>query len=277
MTFKMKYKTRNDLMPKGTKRRSGTKNLGVKFITLHDTGNPNSTAQGNVNYYKNSANSQSASAHVFIDEKEILICAPLNEKCWHVLYNITTDNMIYGDDANDIAIGVELCYFPKDKARTLEAYKKYVWFNAWLAYEYKLNPHTSFIGHNMLDPKRKVDPMNALNVLGKTYKQLLQDIVDEYIECITVDKPVTIAKLPLTKEELELENPLYKPSNATLINDTITVLRRLEAKENEPLSEAWRLKAANGELTESDAIALLYTAIKRGHIQGEQKPEAEAK
>lgn len=274
----MKYPTREDLLPKGTLRRSGIKMNSVRFVTLHDTGNPNSTAKGNVGYYSRSANEQSASAQVFIDDKEILICIPVEknpEKAWHVLYNVTTDNAIYGDDANDIAIGVELCYFPNDYARTLEAYKKYVWYNAWLAYNFKLNPYTSFIGHHLLDPKRKTDPNNALKVLGKTYTQLLVDIVNEYMECVAVERPVNIAP-PLTiKEEIKLaeKQPIYKPSNNVILNDTATVLRRLENHEKDGLDAKWRLQLLNGELTESDAIGLIYTALKRGLIQGNKKEE----
>jgi len=265
----MKYKVTEDLLPIVKKgRRQGIKNNGIRFSVLHDVGNDGhnkrtgkkegTTARGNVSYYRNTPNVQ-ASAQVFIDDKEILVCIPLNEKAWHVLYNVTSDNQIYGDDANDISIGVELCYYPEDKARTLESYKKYIWFNAWLAYEYKLNPHTSFIGHHKLDPKRKVDPMNALKILGKTYEQLLQDIVDEYMECITGIKEENTTKPVIKKEEVKL----YKPSSSAVKQDTLAVLKQLE-QGDKGLNEKWRLQLLNDELSESDAIGLLYTAINRG-------------
>lgn len=193
MSFKMKYPIKEDLLPKGTKRRGGTRNLGVKFVVDHDTGNPNSTAQGNVNYYRNSANTMSASAQVFIDDKEIIVCIPLYEKAWHVLYNITLDNRLYGDDANDIAVGVELCYFPNDKARSMKAYDKYVWYNAYLAYTYKLNIAKDFIGHSKLDPGRKTDPENAFRYIGKTFPQFLADVQKEYNECIGKSQPAQAA------------------------------------------------------------------------------------
>ena len=275
MSFKMKYPVRQDLLPKGTKRRSGDKNNGIRFITLHDVGNAYSTAKGNVDYYRRSANEQYASAQIFIDDKEIVMCIPTSEIAYHVIYNVTTDNKIFGDDANDVAIGVELCYFPNDYARTLEAYRKYVWYNAYLAYQFKLNPYTSFIGHHLLDPKRKVDPNNALKVLKKTYTQLLVDIVKEYMECVSVARPVSIAP-PLTlKEEIKLaeKQPIYKPSNNVILNDTAVVLRRLENHEKDGLDAKWRLQLLNGELTESDAIGLIYTALKRGLIQGNKKEE----
>ena len=133
-TFTMKYPITKDYLPKGTSRRSGTKMPRVGFIVLHDVGNDGyssktgrrsgTTARNNISYYRNTPK-VSASAHTFIDDKEILECIPATtgtpEKAWHVLYNRTTDNKMYGDDANDIGIGVELCYFPEDKQRSLEA------------------------------------------------------------------------------------------------------------------------------------------------------------
>lgn len=277
MTFKMKYTWREDFIQKGTLRRSGIKMPSVRFVVVHDTGAQYSTAKNNVDYYKRTANEKAASAQVFIDDKEIVFCMPVvnnPEKAWHVLYNVKKDNAIFGDDANDVAIGVELCYFPNDYTRTLEAYRKYVWFNAWLAYNFKLNPYTSFIGHHLLDPDRKVDPMNALKILKKSYAQLLVDIVNEYMECVAVaEKPVNVipVKPASIKEENKMTQPIYKPTAKDILNDTLIVLRRLESKEKDGIDAKWRLQLLNGELTESDAIGLLYTALKRGLIQGDIK------
>lgn len=165
-----------DYITLGTKRRSGAKNLGVKFLVAHDTGNPNSTARQNVNYFKNSANEMSASAHTFIDDIDIIECVPLDEKAWHVWYSVPTDNTKYGCDANDCAIGIELCYFPSDKARTQKAYDNYVKYIVGLCNTYKLNPLTHISGHFQLDPARKTDPMNAFKIISKTYEQFLNDV-----------------------------------------------------------------------------------------------------
>lgn len=196
MTFQMKYKITADYLPKGTNRRSGTKAKPIKFIVLHDVGNDGynattkrkngTTARNNVSYYKNSP-TISASAHTFIDNLEIIECVPATtaatEKAWHVLYNKTIDNKMFGVDANDAAIGVELCYFPEDKAKSTEAYKKFVWYCAYLAYYFKLNPANCFVGHETLDPGRKVDPTNGLKWIGKTTAQCMKDIQAEYNAC----------------------------------------------------------------------------------------------
>jgi N-acetylmuramoyl-L-alanine amidase len=184
MTFLMKHPIKQSYLPNKTKRRSGLKNAGIVFIVSHDTGNSGSTAANNVNYYKNSANEMSASAHTFIDDKEIIECIPLNEKAWHVLYNKPKDNQMFGVNANDAAIGVELCY--GGKVDTEEAYKRYVWYTAYLCDKYGLNPQSRITGHHILDPGRKTDPVNALKTINKTFAHFLADVVKEYNDCRNV-------------------------------------------------------------------------------------------
>jgi len=182
----MKYAIKKDYLPickTSPRRRAGIFLDGkVRFIVAHDTGNLNSTAQGNVNHYKNTYNKESASAHLFVDDKEIIECIPAfekPEKAWHVLYNVIKDNKMYGDDANDVAIGVELCFFT-DKNRSNEAYKRYVWLLAYLCYYHKLNPQKDIVGHETLDPKNKTDPSNGLKYSGHTFKDLIADVQKEY-------------------------------------------------------------------------------------------------
>jgi N-acetylmuramoyl-L-alanine amidase CwlA len=188
MSFKMKYEIKKDYLTSGSKRRSGAKMPKVGFMVAHDTGNPNSTAEGNVGYYERSRNDQSASAHIFVDDNSIVECVPFltgtPEKAWHVIYNVTTDNKMYGDDANDIAGGVELCWGSNINAA--EAYKRYVWVLAYACYKFKLNPAKAIVGHEVLDPARKIDPSNGLKKMGSgyTYARLLKDVVNEYNECI---------------------------------------------------------------------------------------------
>jgi len=203
-----------DYITSGTKRRSGIKNLGVKFLVAHDTGNPNSTARQNVNYYKNSANEASASAHTFIDDIDTIECVPLNEKAWHVWYSVTTDNTKYGYDANDCAIGIELCYFPQDKARTQKAYDNYVNYLADLCKTYNLNPLTHISGHFQLDPARKTDPMNAFKVIGKTYDVFLSDVAK-----LTAGQnitPITTAKLGDTGQNIDRIQEILTKKNYVL-------------------------------------------------------------
>lgn len=212
----MKYKIAQKFLPKYTKRRSGRKINKVGFIVAHDTGNKNSTANGNVSYYTNSANDMSASAHIFVDDKVILECIPAfknPEKAWHVQYQKTKDNELYGDDANDIAIGVEYCY--GDNINADEAYKRYIWTIAYLCHYYDLNPATDVVGHFILDPQRKTDPENGLRYSGRSYNQLLKDIVNEYNDCLSEgDKEMKINALG---KEITLNDYVFQ-NNMNYVN-----------------------------------------------------------
>ena len=163
-------------LPTGTKRRSGNLIKGVAFIVAHDTGNPNSTALSNVNYYTNSANEESASAHSFVDDLGVIECIPHTEKAWHVRYNILKDNELFGMDANDWALGIELCFFPGYAERTQKAYDNYVNYIAGLIVKHKIDAKTHLVGHYLLDPTRRTDPLNAFKYLKKEWSDFEEDV-----------------------------------------------------------------------------------------------------
>jgi N-acetylmuramoyl-L-alanine amidase CwlA len=194
MAFLEKYLITPNYLTKPSKRRSGQRiSQGVKFIVAHDTGNPGSSAAGNVRYYENSRDQVSASAHLFVDDKAIIECIPAltapPEKAWHVLYNLDSDNQLYGCNANDAAIGVEYCY--GDNINADEAYRKYIWLMAYICHRFQLDPAKSVVGHFFLDPKRKTDPVTGLAHSRRTYDQLLKDVVAEYQACTGVEPAST--------------------------------------------------------------------------------------
>lgn len=172
----MSYTINRNYISKG-KSRSGAKISKVRFIVAHDTGNPGSSAAGNRSYFQNSQ--PSASAHTFIDHKEILEIVPIDEKAWHVLYQKPIDNQIFGDDSNDAAIGVELCY--GGNIDNKEAYKRYVWYMKYLCDKFGLDPKKHIVGHYTLDPGRKTDPMNAFKLLGITWNDFISDVAGEKV------------------------------------------------------------------------------------------------
>lgn len=192
MNFKEKYTITERYLTSGSKRRSGQLIFpAVKFIVAHDTGNSNSTASGNVNHFENSRDKKEASAHIFVDDKAIIECIPAltsdkPEKAWHVLYDKPKDNELYGDDANDVAIGVEYCFGNDINAN--ESYNRYIWVLAYICYKFNLDPRVSIVGHHILDPERKIDPKSGLSHSGRTYEQLLKDVVTEYHSCLNNDE-----------------------------------------------------------------------------------------
>ncbi|MGE5438054.1 MAG: N-acetylmuramoyl-L-alanine amidase [Syntrophothermus sp.] len=75
-----------------------------KFIVIHDTGNKQPGANAEMHYkYFNSGN-KNASAHFFVDDKQILQLVAIQDKAWHVgdgkgKYGIKNSN----------SIGIEIC------------------------------------------------------------------------------------------------------------------------------------------------------------------------
>jgi len=169
------YEITRDYIRMGNSR-SGQKISRVRFIVSHDTGNPGSTAYNNQTYFNNQQ--PSASAHTFIDDKYILEIIPLNEKAWHVQYNKPKDNQLFGADANDAAIGVELCW--GGSINFQEAYKRYVWYHAYLCKTFNLQPRQHIVSHKTLDPQRRSDPDNALKRYGITWSQFINDVQKEF-------------------------------------------------------------------------------------------------
>ncbi|ALS22332.1 N-acetylmuramoyl-L-alanine amidase [Paenibacillus naphthalenovorans] len=180
--FKMKYEIIQDYIRIGNAR-SGQKLNGVHFLVAHDIGNGASTAYNNRSYFNNQQ--PLASAHTFIDDKHILEIVPLDEKAWHVQYNTTNDNKLFGADANDVAIGAELCW--GGKINFQEAYRRFVWYHAYLCWKFNLDPTKHIVSHKILDPQRRSDPDNALNKNGLTYEQFLKDVKNEYDDCLRLE------------------------------------------------------------------------------------------
>ncbi|UFJ40105.1 N-acetylmuramoyl-L-alanine amidase [Brevibacillus humidisoli] len=93
-----------DFIPAGRPNRPGTKLTGPKYITVHDTANPNAGADAlaHARYLKgDSAASRPVSWHFTVDDTRIVQHLPLDEIGWHA-----------GDGngpGNSTSIGIEVC------------------------------------------------------------------------------------------------------------------------------------------------------------------------
>jgi N-acetylmuramoyl-L-alanine amidase len=93
-----------DLIPAGKRNRPGLKLDGPRFITVHDTGNPNrgANAKAHGNYLRGTAASIPASWHFTVDSNEVRQHLPLDEVAWHA-----------GDGnngpGNRTSIAIEIC------------------------------------------------------------------------------------------------------------------------------------------------------------------------
>lgn len=77
--------------------------MSATTITIHNTGNPSSSAAGERAWLTNPSNTRQASFHIVVDEREAIECIPLTENAWHA-----------GDGSgaksgNRTSIGVEIC------------------------------------------------------------------------------------------------------------------------------------------------------------------------
>ena len=165
---------KQQFLPSPSQRRSGLKLDKVLYLVLHDTGNIGSTARGNANYYNQSAYEQQASAHFFVDDKEIIQVIPTNEKAWHVRYLVGIDKQMYGVSANDASLGIEFCYGGAIGSQA--SYNNYVDLISTLCKQFNLDPKTKLTAHATLDPERRTDPITGLKYVNKTWKDLIQDI-----------------------------------------------------------------------------------------------------
>lgn len=177
--LKDKYQIERKYIKKGNAR-SGQKIDKVRFLVAHETANNNADADNHFSYFNN--HQPSASAHTFIDDSKILEIVPLDEKAWHVRYNVPGDNAKFGDDANDAAIGTELCR----TGNFAKAYDKYVWYHAYLCKKFGLDPSKHIVTHKSLDPARRSDPESWLNPNGVTWSEFLDD-VKQYFDQWDVD------------------------------------------------------------------------------------------
>lgn len=179
-----KYPIERRYIAKRSNTRPGTRlTTGVPaFFVAHDTGNLDASADGHFRYF-NTLTGRSASAHTFIDDKKILEIIPAGtgsdpaEKAWHVIYNVTTDNERFGYNANDAALGVELCYGGSIDFEA--AYVRFVWYLAFCCKKWNKDPRLFIPSHKQLDPARKIDCDNALKYGGRTLKDLVNDVAAE--------------------------------------------------------------------------------------------------
>lgn len=79
-------------------------NTKIQYIVIHDTGNTNKGAGANNHYLYFNGGNRNASAHYFVDDKEILQLVEDTNSAWHVgdgkgRYGITNSN----------SIGIEIC------------------------------------------------------------------------------------------------------------------------------------------------------------------------
>lgn len=173
VTISNKYQIERKYISLGQSR-SGERINNVRFIVSHETANNNASAEDHYRYFN--GHPGTVSAHTFIDSEKVLEIIPLWEKAWHVNFAVPTDNQLFGADANDAAIGVELC-------RTGDfnkSFDRYVWYHAYLCHKFSLDPSKHIVAHSRLDPNRRSDPESFFRQKGVTWNNFINHVTDYY-------------------------------------------------------------------------------------------------
>ncbi|WP_053957175.1 peptidoglycan recognition protein family protein [Inediibacterium massiliense] len=89
-----------DHIPKNTNKRPCISMI-PQYITIHSTGNPNSTAKNERDNLARVGNTRQASFHIVVDDLEAIECIPLNEVAWHAGDGRGKGNMA--------SISIEIC------------------------------------------------------------------------------------------------------------------------------------------------------------------------
>lgn len=158
-------------------------NPKIKYIAIHDTGNTRTGADANAHFnYFNSADRQ-ASAHYFVDDKQILRIIKDENRSWAVgdaggKYGITNDN----------SISIEMC-INKDANQDI-VYQKTLELTKYLMDKYNI-PLKNVVRH--YDASRKICPYTwSKNNWQKWYrfkddlKNMSKEDYTEYIKNIYI-------------------------------------------------------------------------------------------
>lgn len=128
-------------IPTTSPKRTGRK-MTPQYITIHNTGNPTSTAVNERAYLTNPANKSTTAYHIVIDAAQAIECIPLNEIAYHA-----------GDGKNGTgnsrSIGIEICEsgdYAANEAAAVELVADLLLRYGWTVDRVK--PHRHWSGKN---------------------------------------------------------------------------------------------------------------------------------
>jgi N-acetylmuramoyl-L-alanine amidase CwlA len=244
--------------------RSGKKLTSVRKLVLHYTANNGGTAMNHYNYFNN-LKDRYASAHLFVDKLEALCIIPLNEVAYHCndIQKRNADGTPWRGikellpNGNLLSIGVEMClekdgtFHPDTIIRTEDVFVE-------LCKKFNLDPINDIVMHRQVTWKNCPAPFVANEQLFIDFKNRVN---------AKLNPPQLQQKEIKVIEEIEGDETIMKVSGAL----HQIVLQQLEEITDEKkygktaLSKIWLTKYVNNELTNSEAIALLF-AIRAKNI-----------
>ncbi|WP_168120726.1 phosphodiester glycosidase family protein [Paenibacillus sp. HB172176] len=200
----MSYTYKQDHIPNNTphNRRPATEFIPTS-ITIHNTGNPTSTAQNERNWLTNPDNDVTASFNIVIDEKEAIECLPLDEHGWH------SGDGSGSKSGNMTSLSIEICEsgnYDQTISNAIDLIAKMLKERGWGVD--RLKRHWDWArpsdGYRKICPRLMYD-----NGTWKTWKEFVKKI-DNILDGNTEGDKV-INKLPeIVKERIYSENGVLK-------------------------------------------------------------------
>lgn len=183
------YELKTALLPYGHRLRPRG-SYTITSITIHSTGNPNSTADQERRWLDNPSNTRDAAWHYVAGENIVIQAIPDNEEAWHC-------GVSYG---NKHSIGIELIESGNRKAVIETAAE----FTAFLLKEYNLKisdikRHFDWTGKNcpriLIDKNHIYNNMNWEYFLSKVKEYLNGDEMVEKIRVIVDGKEIEVDRI----------------------------------------------------------------------------------
>lgn len=139
-------------------------NRKIEFIVIHDTGNPSAGANAEMHYKYFDSADRNASAHYFVDDKQIIQIIEDEDIAWHIgdAKNPPTIDGVRPRNSN--AIGIEICI--NEDGDYFKAVQNALWLTKELMKKYNLPP-SRVIRHH--DVSGKICPQSMSGFNGTSY------------------------------------------------------------------------------------------------------------
>jgi hypothetical protein len=122
--------------------------------------------------------------------------------------------------------------------------------------------HQEYAGYEWKQcPALNMDQLRG-QLAAKTYQSVQYNFNNDKKIHIKLPLPVKLTK----EDDGGMSNRLFQPSSSAIKKSVTNVLTRLsnsKVQGDKALAESWKVKAESDELTESDAVGLLYVALDR--------------
>ena len=200
--------------------------INLQGITIHNTGNPRSTALNERSWLENPSNNRLASFHVAIDERNVVECIPLNEISYHA-----------GDrTGNTTHLGIEVCEsgnYHQTMLNTVEYVSdKLLEFGLntfalkqhfdWSGKNCPRLIRAGHMGWNWNKLIRQIEERMFREMVSKYFKDIHQEWQAEHVDSLR-EKGIISGR---TEDTFDPDSPITRAEVAVVVNRAIEYLER---------------------------------------------------